>query len=192
MGGNFVYELPFGKGKKFLAGNRIVRFAASGWSLSGIYSMTSNNFLTPLWTGPDPTGTAYTTSRAPAQVTIRPNYLTPANLPSDQRTVTRWFDVQAFGAPTPGQFGTSAKGVIKGPGVRVVDAGLSKYIPIAERLRLRWEVTATNFFNHPNWAVPGLTITDLANAGVINAASGTHSLDQPGARAFRMSLRLEW
>jgi len=192
VGGNFVYELPFGKGKKFLAGNRIVRFAASGWSLSGIYSMTSNNFLTPLWTGPDPTGTAYTTSRAPAQVTIRPNYLTPANLPSDQRTVKRWFDVQAFGAPTPGQFGTSAKGVIKGPGVQVVDAGLSKYVPIAERLRLRWEVTATNFFNHPNWAVPGLTITDLANAGVITAASGTHSLDQPGARAFRMSLRVEW
>jgi hypothetical protein len=91
-----------------------------------------------------------------------------------------------------GRFGTAAKGVIKGPGVSVVDTGLSKYFFLGEKLRLRYEVTATNFFNHPNWAVPGLNITTLAQAGVITAASGTHSLDQPGARAFRMSLRLEW
>jgi hypothetical protein len=193
VGGNVMYELPFGKGKKYLSGaNRAVRAIAGGWSLSAIYSMTSNNFLTPLWTGPDPTGTAYTTSRTPAQVTIRPNYLRPGNLPSDQRTVNRWFDVSAFGAPQAGAFGTAAKGVIKGPGVSVVDTGLSKYFFLGEKLRLRYEVTATNFFNHPNWAVPGLNITTLAQAGVITAASGTHSLDQPGARAFRMSLRLEW
>jgi len=75
--GNVVYELPFGKGKRYLAGaNPVVRAALAGWQLSTIYSWTSGDFLTPTWTGPDPTGTAYTTSRTPAQVTIRPNYLT--------------------------------------------------------------------------------------------------------------------
>jgi hypothetical protein len=193
VGGNFIYELPFGRGKHYLSGaNAIVRHIVGNWSISGIYSMTSGNFLTPLWTGPDPTGTAYTTSRTPAQVTIRPNYLFDANLPSDQQTVTRWYDVQAFAAPTPGMFGSAAKGVIKGPGVSVVDAGISKDFLLTEYIRLRWDVTATNFFNHPNWSVPGLNITDLGGAGVITAASGTHSLDQPGARAFRMSLRVEW
>lgn len=193
VGGNFIYELPFGRGKRWLAGgNRITRHIVGGWTISGIYSMTSGNFLTPLWTGPDPTGTAYTTSRTPAQVTIRPNYLYDANLPSDQRSLTRWFDPAAFAAPTLGSYGSAAKGVIKGPGVNVVDAGLAKFFPIRERMQLRWEITSTNFLNHPNWSVPGLNITALSQVGVITAASGTHSLDQPGARAFRTSLRLEW
>lgn len=190
---NIIYELPFGRGKRYLSGSHpVMRAIAGGWQLSGIVSHTSNDFLTPLWTGPDPTGTAYTTSRTPAQVTIRPDYLYDGNLPSDQRTVSRWFDVGAFSPPTPGNFGTAAKGVIKGPGVDVVDLGLSKVFDIGERARVRWEVTATNFFNHPNWSDPNMNISSVGQVGVISGASGTHSLDQPGARAFRMSLRLEW
>lgn len=125
-------------------------------------------------------------------MTIRPNYLFDGNLPADQRSVSRWFNVAAFSAPTPGYFGTAAKGVIKGPGVSVVDAGLAKYFSFWERVRLRWEITATNFFNHPNWSDPNVNISDLAQAGVISGAAGTHSLDQPGVRAFRMSVRVEW
>jgi hypothetical protein len=191
--GNVVYELPFGKGKRYLAGaNPVVRAALAGWQLSTIYSWTSGDFLSPMWTGPDPTGTAYTTSRTPAQVTIRPNYLFDGNLPADQRTVNHWFDPTAFSAPTPGFFGSAAKGVLKGPGVSVLDAGLGKYFSITERLRLRWEMTATNFFNHPNWSDPSVNISDAVQVGVISSAAGTHSLDQPGVRAFRMSIRMEW
>jgi hypothetical protein len=170
----------------------VVRAALAGWQLSTIYSWTSGDFLSPMWTGPDPTGTAYTTSRTPAQVTIRPNYLFAGNLPADQRTVNHWFDPTAFSAPTPGFFGSAAKGVLQGPGVSVLDVGLGKYFSITERLRLRWEMTATNFFNHPNWSDPSVNISDAVQVGVISSAVGTHSLDQPGSRAFRMSIRVEW
>jgi hypothetical protein len=192
-GGNIIYDLPFGKGKHFLANaHPVVRKIVEGWQLSAIYSMTSNDFLTPLWTGPDPTGTAYTTSRTPATVSIRPNYLFNGNLPADQQTVNRWYDVSAFAAPTAGSYGSAAKGVIKGPGVSVVDAGLSKYVSLWERVRLRLEITSTNFFNHPNWSDPGMTVTDVAGAAIITGASGTHSLDQPGSRGFRAGARVEW
>jgi hypothetical protein len=193
VSGNVVYELPFGKGKHYLSGaHPVVRGVVGGWTISTIHSNTSNDFLSPTWTGPDPTGTAYTTSRTPAKVTIRPNYLFNGNLASDARSVSRWFNVSAFSAPTPGFFGSAAKGVIKSPGVNVVDAGISKYFTLRERARLRWEMTATNFFNHPNWSDPNVNISDLVQSGVISGASGTHSLDQPGARGFRMSVRLEW
>jgi hypothetical protein len=57
----------------------------------------------------------------------------------DQRTVNHWFDPAAFDAPPPGFFGRAAKGVLKGPGVSVLDAGLGKYFSISERMRMRWE-----------------------------------------------------
>lgn len=185
--GNLIYEFPFGKDRRGIA-----RALLYGWEWSTVFSSYSGQFLTPLWTGPDPTGTAFTSSRTPAQVTIRPNQLRDPNLPVDQRSTQRWFDATAFAAPTPGFFGSSAKGVIKGPGTQIVNAGLAKQFSISERLRLRWELTATNFFNTPNYDVPNTTITSLASVGTISSVGGGAGLDSTGARNFRTGLRLEW
>jgi hypothetical protein len=185
--GNLIYEFPFGQGAAGLK-----RVLLHGWEWTSVFSLYSGQFLTPLWTGPDPTGTAFTSSRTPAQVTIRPDHLRDANLPADQRSTARWFDVSAFAPPQPGRFGTSAKGVIKGPGSTTLNVGLGKYFRFTEQLRLRWEITATNFFNTPNYNNPGLNITSLAAAGVITAAGGEQPLDATGPREFRTGLRLEW
>ena len=191
--GNLIYELPFGPGKKhFNSTNRLSRTLAAGWELSVIYSTYSGQFLTPLWTGNDPTGTVFSGNRTPAQVTIRPNALRDANLSGDQQTVNRWFDATAFGAPTPGQFGTSAKGVIKGPPSAIVNSGLFKRIDITERVRARLEITSTNFFNHPNYANPVTNITSAAGVGVITGVGGPSSLDSSGARSFRTAVRWEF
>jgi len=193
---NLIYQLPFGKGRRWLSGGRLANLAVGGWELSAIYSSFSGMFLTPLWTGPDPTGTAYSASRTPASVTIRPDQLRDANLPADQRTLSRWFDTGAFQAPRPGQFGTSAKGVIIGPHVNACHMGIFKSFEFGERRpRLRWEATATNLFNHPNYSNPALNISQAAGVGVISGAGGVQGFatgDAPGPRAFRMGLRVEW
>jgi hypothetical protein len=150
-------------------------------------------FLTPFWTGDDPVGISYTDSDTPANVTIRPDILRNPNLPNDKRSLDRWFDVTAFADPKLGHFGTSGKGVIKGPGVNVWSAGIAKEFTFHERARLRWEMTATNFFNHPNWANPSTDITDTTGVGVITSDGGVTNGsvgDRAGARAFRMGLRL--
>jgi hypothetical protein len=185
--GNLIYELPFGKGRSGVA-----RALMHGWEWSSVFSSYSGQFLTPLWTGPDPVGTAFTNSRTPAQVTLRPNQLRDANLPADQRSTGRWFDPAAFSAPIAGSYGSSAKGVIEGPGTQVVDFGLAKQFPIREHFRLRWELTATNFFNTPNYNVPNTTITSVGTVGTITSVGGGSGLDSTGARAFRTGLRLEW
>lgn len=193
---NWLYQLPFGRGRTFLSDvNRLANLAIGGWELSGIYSIHSGQFLTPLWTGPDPVGIAHTTSRTPQVVTLRPDQIGDPNLPKGQRSVDRWFDASAFTGPQPGQFGTGAKGTIKGPGVNVWHLGLHKNFEFSERARLRWELTATNAFNHPNWSNPNTNITSTGNVGVISGVGGVNGAstgDQPGARSFRMGLRLEW
>jgi hypothetical protein len=195
---NWVYQLPFGRGRHWGSNvSRLGNLAIGGWEITGIYSLYSGQFLTPMWSGPDPTGTAQTSSRTPANVNRRPDQLRDPNLPSDQRSVNRWFDAGAFSAPQPGQFGSAAKGVIKGPGVNVWHVGFIKNFRFSEHgPALRWEMTATNFFNHPNYSNPASTnITSLANVGVISGVGGVNGAstgDQPGARAFRMGLRVEW
>jgi hypothetical protein len=193
---NFMYQLPWGKGRPFLNNaNRVVDFVIGGWEVNGVYSYYSGQFLTPLWTGPDPTGTAFTSSATPANVTIRPDHLRDANLPSDQRSVDAWFDASAFAAPPVGRFGTSARGVIKGPNVNVWHMGFFKSFPIKEQVRVRYEATATNFFNHTNYSNPATNISQVAAVGAITGAGGVHGGavgDYGGARTFRMGLRLEW
>lgn len=193
--GNLIYELPFGRGKKFLSSSsRVVRALTDGWDLSVIYSSYSGQFLTPTWTGPDPTGTAFTGSRTPAQVTLRPNILRDPNLAANEQSTGRWFDLSAFsGLTVPGQFGTSAKGVVIGPGVQVVNSGLGKQFYLTERIRMRWELTATNTFNTPNYANPNMSITAGVNSGRITGIGGDVSpLDATGSRNLRMGLRVEF
>ena len=87
VSGYMIYELPFGKGQRYLSdAHPVVRAIAGGWDISMVYQYYSGQFLTPLWTGPDPTGTAFTSSGTPASVTIRPNQLHDPNLPSDERS----------------------------------------------------------------------------------------------------------
>jgi len=193
VSGNLIYELPFGRGKPLLSNaGPLVRALAGGWEFSVIFSQYSGQFLTPSWSAPDTTGTAYTTSRTPPVVSRWPDHLRNANLPASQRSTNRWFDPTAFGPWTPGQFGTSARGVIKGPGSQIVNAGLGKSFVFRERVRVRWEFTSTNVFNHPNWANPGVTITSAAQAGVITGVGDVSVLDPSGTRGCRTSLRVEF
>ena len=85
--------------------------------------------------------------------------------------------------------------MIKGPGVNVWHVGFHKDFIFSERTRLRWEMTAVNFFNHPNWSNPGTDITDTTGLGVITSAGGVTSGstgDRATAREFRMGLRLQF
>lgn len=193
---NAIWELPFGRGRKFASNlNRGLDLALGGWELSAIVIYSSGQFLTPQWTGPDPTGTAYTGTKTPAQVTIRPDILRNPNLPKDQRSTERWFDPTAFAAPPVGRFGTSAKGVIKGPSSSVVHAGLAKWFRIHERVRARAEITATNLFNHPNWNDPATNISSTATVARISGVGGGEGAtqyDQAGPRVFRAGFRIEW
>lgn len=194
---NWIYQLPVGRGRHWGSHmSKLANLAAGGWEISGVFSVQTGMFLTPFWTGDDPVGIAYTDSDTPAQVTLRPDILKNPNLPSGQRSIDRWFDTSAF-APMPvGRFGTSAKGVIKGPGVNVWHMGFHKDFELNEKgAKLRAEMTAINIFNHPNWGNPGTDITDTTTLGVIESAGGVTSGstgDRASSRTWRLGIRVQF
>gem|GEM_PF-4346661 len=68
---NMIYNIPFRSSSKILIG------VISGWQLSNILTIESGQWITPLWTGLDPTGTRPVTGAATARatVTLRPDIL---------------------------------------------------------------------------------------------------------------------
>ena len=155
---NFTWELPVGRGHAFLsAPPRWLDAIAGGWRLSGIWSDYSGMRFTPTMNS---TGLANT---RPSVV-----YGVQANLPSDQRSTAGWFNPAAFTAPLsncgPFQnapcFGNAGRNILIGPGINMVDASLSKSIPIfGEKQRLTFRLEFFNALNHPNWDLPNANIS---------------------------------
>lgn len=190
---NFVYEIPLGKGRHF-GGNmpRVANVLVGGWTLSGVFVFDSGRALTPYWTGPDPTGTAWTTSETPAIVTIRPDQVGNPNLPAGQQSTTNWFNVGAFAAPQPGQFGNATVGSIMGPHETFWNAGIQKAFTFSEKApKFIFEMTARNVFNHPNYSNPDTNISNTGSAGYITWAGG-HGDESSGERQVRLGFRVEW
>jgi outer membrane receptor protein involved in Fe transport len=61
--------------------------------------------------------------------------------------------------PQLGTFGNAGTGIIRGPGLNVVDVGLSKQARIGGRSRLELRVEAYNVFNTPVFDAPDRQLT---------------------------------
>lgn len=188
---NAIYRLPFGKGRYFLKNApRWANLLAGGWEYSIHYTAQTGRFLTVRGQYADTTGIEYATAANRPLVTRRPDVLHDPNLPAGQQTLARWFDTAAFGIPQMGQFGNASKGLVKAPGNNIFNMGVHKTFAVTERLGLRWEMTAINIFNHPNWNAPNVDLSSGSSFGRITNVGGSY--DGTGPRAFRMTLRLDW
>lgn len=199
-----LYELPFGKGRKFMSGSGAVADAIlGGWTISSILTLQSGPFMTPVFTAGDPSGT-----NAPRRGTQRPDRI--GNGAVDSPTADRWLDRSAFlcpgrepGAlqfncsvgvlpgrdPAPiGRFGNSGVGIVTGPGTVGWNLGMSKTFSLVERVNLRLEGSFTNIPNWVNLADPVLNVTD-SNFGRITSARGTGF---GGGRTGQVALRLQF
>ncbi|MDQ6699964.1 MAG: carboxypeptidase regulatory-like domain-containing protein, partial [Acidobacteriota bacterium] len=103
-----TYELPFGKGKAYLA-HGPGRWVLGDWQLSGVYSASD--------------GLPYTLNlafdNANTGTVNWPNRIASGSV--DHPTVNRWFDLNAFTFPPQYTFGNAGRNILIGPGVNNVD-----------------------------------------------------------------------
>jgi hypothetical protein len=158
---NHVWEVPFGKGRQFLTTGP-ASWLVGGWNLNGIWSMSTGEHFTPTL--------AAAVSNSAGGGGDRPNRLTDGNLPKDQRSIDRWFDLSAFVAPPQFTFGNAGRGILTGPGNFNVDAGIHRQFLLREgwKLTFRWEMF--NAFNRANFANPNAAIGN-PQAGQISATA---------------------
>ena len=153
---SYLYELPFGPGKHLVQqgpASHILR----GWRASGIAAFHTGRPFTIF------------SSNNNSIVQVRggltnalADCLGGGTLPSDQRTVDKWFDTSRFATPS-GRLGTCGRNQdLRGPGMSDVDFALSRifsYFGEGRSLEFRWET-----FNLLNTAYFGLP-TNNVNSG---------------------------
>ncbi|PYX48250.1 MAG: hypothetical protein DMG83_02145 [Acidobacteria bacterium] len=146
-----VYELPFGRGKRFGHDMPAVANAIAGnWSINPIVSLHSG-FPLALYAS-DASGT-----HSPSP---RPNCNGPVHYPKNVGPAgLQFFDPSPFSQPAAGTFGNCpAQGPVIGPGYKEVDISLQKNFLFTETKRLQFRADFLNAFNHPNLGAPNHTV----------------------------------
>jgi hypothetical protein len=175
-----VYELPFGKGKKFGANaGTALNQVIGGWTISPILTIHGGFPLALYNNGSDQTGTD---SRG-----LRPDcngkntVFGRQNATAAQGGGYQWFDPSNY--TNAAYFGTCAPQMdgLRGPGYYNWDASLQKNFQLTERFKLQFRSDFLNTFNHVNLAVPNTTV-QTSTTGVIQAS-------QP-ARNIQFALKL--
>jgi len=163
---NYIYEFPWGKGKRWLQHGPLAAIAGN-WQLSGITTFGAG---TPVViTGPNDThlpGVGGYASRLKSPV-----------IPADQRNIDRWFDTTAF-APAPAYTlpnGSRTEPNLRNPGINTTDLGLSRTQRIGERVNLQFRAEFFTAFNMPQFAEPNGSITNV-NFGKIVSAGGNRNI----------------
>lgn len=200
-----VYELPFGKGRRFAkdihpAANAVI----GGWQMSAIFLAQTGPFLTPFLGSNvvDPSGSGSGLSR-----NQHPDRIGNGNI--SNKTQDQWFDVNAFVCPglatrvagncriginpardaAPiGRFGNAGVGIITGPGTINLSLGVNKAFYLTERVKLEAGASFTNVENRVNLADPQMNITSTAFGRITSARSS----ELGGSRTGQVSMRLSF
>jgi hypothetical protein len=186
LNGNFLWELPVGRGKQLGANAPYwVNEVIGGWSLSGLPSFHTGNTFQP---NSNAFVAGYANS-APA-IIVGPSSDLKMNIhKASDGTVYAFTNERAttkdFVGPIGFQIGS--RNSLRGPSYFDVDLGLGKAFPVyKEGVVLKFRADAFNALNHPSFSTPSNDITESSSKfGVITSTSNS-------ARVLQLALRLEF
>jgi hypothetical protein len=160
-----IYELPFGRGKRFMTkAPRVLEAALGGWTLAGITVLESGTRVSLTVTG-NPSNTGDTNPN-------RPNVLRDWRLDAAERSLQRWFDTSAFEANAPYTFGNAGRNLIGGPPLYNFDLAAYKTFFFAERRRLQFRTEAFNSLNTPSFQQPNGQLGNASFGTITSAGRG--------------------
>jgi hypothetical protein len=183
--GMFVYEVPFGKGRRFLSENAFLDQIIGGWQTSA----------TLLWhTGQPYTVIANTNNSAsenPGGGNESAQFLNVIGDPTlSNPTVKSWYNVNAFAQPAPGTFGNERRNSLFGPRYSEVGFSLGKNFALKEGIGLQFRIDSYNIFNHPSFSNPNTGESFDTTGAPTSAAAITSTAN--GARAFQLDARISF
>ncbi|MBI4892542.1 MAG: TonB-dependent receptor [Acidobacteria bacterium] len=128
-----TWDLPWYREQKGFVGR-----LAGGWSVSGVWTITSGRLY-----GPSVTSVA-------RGVAIRPDLVGSWYLEPDQRSLFRYFKTEAFARAADWTYGNAGKWIVRGPGSIDLSAFVTKDVRVAEQYRFQLRMETFNALNHMN------------------------------------------
>jgi hypothetical protein len=178
---NWVYEVPFGSGRRHLNQGGVLGHVFGGWQFSGLLQARTGRPLT------------ITVNRSSADLPDGNNSAQRADIvpgvdpiPSNQ-SPAQWINPAAFAVPARGTWGNAGRNILRGPDLFQVDVSLQKSFVIGgdRSVDFRWE--AFNAFNRQNLANPN---TNLSSGVAFGRITGPLNLGYGTGTARQMQLML--
>jgi hypothetical protein len=213
---NFLYELPFGRGKKW-QGGRVMNTVLGGWSVSGIwayYSGSPYSVLSSLGTLNRAARSAATNTASIVpgvsgeqlnslmnNVTVKSGngtvyFLSPTILDAGGRGASTYGTLptnnQIFFNPGPGAVGDLQRRMFTGPWQWSWDMSLRKTFRFAERHTVDIHGDFFNFMNHPTFYIPPASAGDYGSTttyNVNNASFGRIQAMNYNPRVIQLGVR---
>ena len=181
--GSVVYQLPVGKGRRFLNDNPYLDAVVGGWQTAATLWVHSGQPFTVVTntnnSGADNSG---------SEVSQFPNVISNPKLGNP--TIQNWYNVAAFAQPAPGTFGDERRNNLRGPDFSEVNFSLGKNFPTKEGIVLQFRIDGYNILNHPSFANPNTGVSFATNGTPTSSSAITSTTIGP--RAFQLNARVSF
>ncbi|MBM3728641.1 MAG: TonB-dependent receptor [Acidobacteria bacterium] len=174
---SYIYELPFGKGKKWATSGPGAALLG-GWQLTGILTWMSGTPLNIVGGG---------VLNTPGSGN-RPNLNGKPAIFGGIGRGNFWFDTTRFSDPGVGILGTTGRNILRGPDFRNLDFSVFRRFSISERFKLELRGEAFNFTNTPKFGNPDGNFTS-PTFGMITGAGDDFS-DPAARRQVQVGVKL--
>jgi hypothetical protein len=158
-----MYELPFGKDKRWGNNDGVTNYLIGGWQLNGIYSQLSGTPQQVYMAA----NTLYNNGG-----TQRANWNRQNPIPDTpvKDRLNAYFDVGDFSAPGAFTYGNSPRtiGSLRAPGLVNLDLSGMKNTRIGDRWIVQFRAEAFNIINHPQFGPPDTGLGD-GTTGVVSS-----------------------
>ena len=172
LNAQYVYQLPV------KVQNRLLGYALNGWQVSGTVFWHSGIPFSVLSTAYSANGNGIVNGSGPQFASVVPGVPLYEHNPIPgvtQPGTVQWLNPDAFvstvdpstgacfggNSPKNCQFGNLGRNALRGPNFTWSDFYLSKWFPLTEQLKLRFDVQFFNVFNHPNFGLPSMVLAGI-------------------------------
>jgi Carboxypeptidase regulatory-like domain len=160
--GSVIYDLPFGKGKKF--GNdwtSVTNTLLGNWQLTLIEKITSG-FPDPLIDSNNQSGVFFNNGGNGNNFN-RPDQVSGCDPYAASHSANQWINPACFVAPPAGQLGNANRVPVSGPGFVNTDFSVIKQFALPrEGMGLNFRAEFFNLFNHAQFGMP---VNDISAPG---------------------------
>jgi Carboxypeptidase regulatory-like domain/TonB dependent receptor/TonB-dependent Receptor Plug Domain len=183
-----IYNLPFGRGKKFAGNaNRAVNAVIGGWKTALDVTFRSGFGITPFagaYMGDQNPNSASTLT---GSYQPRPDCVVGVSGSQSMQTVQIGGSIgktnlnpaavsEVADLSAGGTFGNCQNGSLRGPSLKTADLNLSKSIPVTEKVNLAVSAQFINLTNTPIFSVPASWWGQYSSCGACNAVRTTGPL----------------
>ena len=178
--GTWVYELPLGKGRRWLNSNALVDHVIGGWQVSGTMISASGRPFT-VYSG---INTLSNVVQSPADCNGCSRHIGQLVLETGRNF---WFDSTArakFSQPVPGTIGNTGRNFFIAPVYNQMDLGLLKKFRITERITFDLRADIKNLTNHPSFDNPTAVLTSTIFGRINDSVTNTARRIQVGGKLY--------